>query len=72
MIGICNLIIDYSRISTDSILEQVVAIFSEAKAPYFAERAIWIFYELFKERLLFKEAASLLVKLAGEVCLKIY
>jgi hypothetical protein len=53
-------------------LEQVVAIFSEAKAPYFAERAIWIFYELFKERLLFKEAASLLVKLAGEVCLNIY
>lgn len=67
MIVICNLIIDYSRISIDLVLEPVVSLYNESKAFYFSERAIWVFIELLKEKLLFKEAANLMIKLASDV-----
>ena len=67
MIGICGLITDYSRISIENSLESIVLHYLETKAGYFANRAIFIFCELLKERQLFKEAAHYLIKYAGDV-----
>lgn len=64
---ICNLIIDYTRISIDLVLEPVVSMYNEAKAYYFSERAIWLFVEILKEKLLYKEAANLMISLAADV-----
>lgn len=68
---ICNLIIDYTRISVDLVLEPVVSLYHEAKAFYFSERATWLFLEFLKEKLLYKEAANLMIKLAADVLLLI-
>jgi hypothetical protein len=67
MIVICNLIIDYTRISIDLVLEPVVSLYNEGKAYYFSERAIWLFAEILKEKLLYKEAANLMISLAADV-----
>jgi hypothetical protein len=41
--------------------------YNEAKAYYFSERAIWLFVEILKEKLLYKEAANLMISLAADV-----
>ena len=69
MIGLCNLIIDFSRVSADSALDPILPLYYEKKSFYFVERAIWLHCELLKERQLFREAGTLMVKLAGEVYL---
>ena len=67
MIVICNLIIDYSRISVDLVLEPVVSLYNDARAYYYSERIIWLFLEFLKEKLLYKEAANMMIKLAADV-----
>lgn len=67
MIVLCNLIIDYSRISVELVLDSVVALYNESKAFYFSERAIWLYIELLKEKSLYREAANVLIKLAADV-----
>ena len=66
MIGLCGLLSDMSRGPFEPFLESAITSYSDTKSNYFSERAVLFYYEMLKERHLYKEAAALLIKMAGE------
>ena len=68
MIGLCGLISDMSRGPFEPYLDSAVGLYRDCKVPYYAERSVLFYYEMLKERHLYREAAALLIKMAGEVC----
>lgn len=53
--------------SVESYLDAAVAGYQEAKIPLYSARAAMLYYEMLRQRSLFREAAPLLIRMTGEV-----
>ncbi len=67
MIALCGLHSDMTRGPFEPYVDACLSLYRDANVPHFADRATLVFYEMLKERQLFKEAANFLVKMAGDV-----
>ena len=76
--GLCILLMDASpggKWDVDHFVEQSITTYlTKCRARHAATRSALLFYEMFKERKMFRQATSVLIRLTGEVgsseCLK--
>lgn len=68
MIALCGLLSDMTRGPFEPYVDSCLSLYKDANVPQFAERATLVFFEMLKERQLYKEAANFLVRMAGDVC----
>ena len=67
MIGLCAIKLETGRSTVEACLDSAISLYKEARVPYYAERAVMLYYDALKERNLHREAAIMLVKASGEV-----
>ena len=66
MIGICSLLLDNNKSPFDPFIDSSIILYKEFLNPYYIQRTILLYIEILKDRKMFKEAATILVKYAGD------